>query len=759
MRNAMLAVMLIIVVMLAYRIIMINRTERTQVVKDVVWLHIAVASTTLSYAMTILNINETFALVSHGLYFWCCDFMLLLFIVYINDFTMENFRNKIVAPIIDILILLDGILCLINVFNRRLFSVKLSGNDTSGYYYKVAERMPMYLYHKGLICILCFLVVCMFSYEIYKAAKIYVKQYIAVLCCFLFTILTNVIYEVFDLEFDYSVLFYGLVAVAIYYFTFQYVPKGLVEKTLVMAVQNFSDGVICVDINGRCIYANTYARQAFHADRDISQIERYYREWLSGRKPEQIEECSWQGETDIQGETHYFVTRYRGIWDEDDRFIGCYFVLHDETEHRRRLEEERYRSNYDALTGLLNREYFYEVVEKQIQKNANVKYSILCADIQNFKIINDVFGIKQGDALLCSIAEMLLNLATGDTVISRLSADRFAVCVRNENINRERYLEEVDLVSRIGENNSYHAHIYTGICPIQNTKTPISVYCDRAFLAIETIKGNYQQSIAYYDDELRKHMLEGQHMVSEFRSAIARQEFQLYLQPLVDVEGTMLGAEALVRWFRPVHGMMMPDDFVGIFEKSGLISAMDQYVWELACKRLHKWKEEGKEQYYITVNVSPKDFYFMDIYQTLITLVECYEIDPDKLRLEITETSVMKDAGKHLALIDALREYGFHVMMDDFGKGFSSLNMLQDMNLDAIKIDMEFLKKTDNPERSQMILEMIINLSKELGIKVVTEGVEREDQLRYMRKLGCNLFQGFYFAKPMPAGQFEQTYF
>ena len=248
-------------------------------------------------------------------------------------------------------------------------------------------------------------------------------------------------------------------------------------------------------------------------------------------------------------------------------------------------------------------------------------------------------------------------------------------------------------------------------------------------------------------------------MVSDFRSAIAKQEFRLYLQPQVDDQGTMLGAEALVRWFRPVHGMMLPEEFVDVFEKSGLISAMDQYVWELACKELQRWKAMGKEQYYISVNVSPKDFYFLDIYTTLTTLVECYEIDPDKLRLEITETSVMKDANKHLALIDDLRTYGFRVVMDDFGRGYSSLNMLQDMNLDAIKIDMEFLRRNEDPERSRMILEMVLNLAKELDIHVVTEGVEQKDQLQYMQELGCTLFQGYYFAKPMPVNQFEKTYF
>lgn len=759
MKNIILALMLVMVLYLAYRITYMNKKGRNKTIRVLGRLHITAASTMLFYALTLFESNQTFAAAAYGLYFLCSDFLLLFFYLFINDYTQSNFVTKKGCIAIGVFMGIDAVLCCVNVFTDCLFSVELVGNPMDGFFYKLADKTWLYLYHKSFIYIYGLFVFLVLSYAIYKAARIYVKQYFLIMYCFVFMLVTNIIYEIFNLEFDYSVLFYAILAVAIYYFSFEYIPKGLVEKTLVMVVRNINDGVICIDMHGRCIYINNYAKQVFHVEKEIAPIEKFYQEWLGDRKPEEIEECTWQGETEIQGEKRYFSTRYRGIWDEENRFIGCYYVMHDETEHRKRYEEERYRNSYDPLTGLHNREHFLEIAGKQVEKNPKVKYSILCADIQNFKIINDVFGEEKGDEILKSIANMLKNMATGDTICARLSADRFAVCVRTNKLNHERYLEELDMISRIGGDFSYHVRVFTGICPIRNAKTPISVYCDRAFLAIESIKGNYQQSIAFYDDEMRKHMLEGQHMVSDFRSAIAKKEFQLYLQPQVDEAGNMLGAEGLVRWFRPVHGMMLPEDFVDVFERSGLISTMDQYVWELACKQLVRWKESGYDKYYISVNVSPKDFYYLDIYQTLTTLVECYEVSPANLHLEITETSVMKDAKLHLELIDQLREYGFRVVMDDFGKGYSSLNMLQDMNIDALKIDMEFLRKNEEEERSHMILEMILNLAKELNISVITEGVEQKDQLQYMQTLGCNLFQGYYFAKPMPVGQFEKRYF
>ena len=208
--------MLIMIVLLVYRIIMIKQIEQTQVAKDVVRLHTVAASTILFYAMTILDINDTVALASYGLYFWCSDFLLILFFIYINDFTQETFVNKRGGLILGILIAIDGILCGINVYNQMLFSVVLSGDKAEGYYYKVTSRTWLYSYHKLFVYMFAVMTFLLLAYEIYKAARIYVKQYYAILYCFLLMIATNVVYEVLNLEFDYSVLFYGITAAGTY---------------------------------------------------------------------------------------------------------------------------------------------------------------------------------------------------------------------------------------------------------------------------------------------------------------------------------------------------------------------------------------------------------------------------------------------------------------------------------------------------------------------------------------------------------------
>ena len=220
----------------------------------------------------------------------------------------------------------------------------------------------------------------------------------------------------------------------------------------------------------------------------------------------------------------------------------------------------------------------------------------------------------------------------------------------------------------------------------------------------------------------------------------------------------MLGAEALVRWLHPVRGMVMPGEFIELFEHNGLIVKLDQYIWRLACEHLKRWKEIGWGDKYISVNISPTDFHFIDIYDTFINLIEEYQIEPKNLRLEITETAVITNLEKQLELIEKLRIAGFIVEMDDFGSGYSSLNMLKDIRVDVLKFDLNFLRNSNDIERSRKIIKSLMELSHELNMPAISEGVETKEQVEFLKEIGCDLFQGYYFAKPMDIKTFEETY-
>lgn len=268
----------------------------------------------------------------------------------------------------------------------------------------------------------------------------------------------------------------------------------------------------------------------------------------------------------------------------------------------------------------------------------------------------------------------------------------------------------------------------------------------------------YKSNIAYYTERLFESSIEERRIIGEFERAISNNEFEMYLQPQVDSSGNLYGAEALVRWQHPERGLLSPAIFIDVLEKTGFIYKLDRYMWDKAAKKLGEWKKEGKDQYHISVNISTKDFYLVDVYETFVGLVDKYDIDPVNLNIEITETTLMSDFDKNMGIIRLLQNYGFNIEIDDFGSGYSSLNMLKDISADVLKIDMGFLRASENEAKGLDILESIITLAGKLGMKVITEGVETKKQLYMLVEMGCDMYQGYYFSKPIPVDEFEKKY-
>ena len=281
---------------------------------------------------------------------------------------------------------------------------------------------------------------------------------------------------------------------------------------------------------------------------------------------------------------------------------------------------------------------------------------------------------------------------------------------------------------------------------------------DRAQLAIAGIKNDYNRCIAVYDTKLRDDKLWEQRITSELANAIATGQIIPYLQPQYRADGRLEGGEVLVRWNHPTEGLLSPFKFIPVFEKNGLIATIDNFIWEEACKILANWakRTDGYEKLSLSINISPKDFFFLDIFEVITGLVEKYGIKPEQLHLEITESSVMNNAVEHIKVINNLREYGFTVEMDDFGSGYSSLNMLKDMPVDILKIDMVFLGKTADFRKSKIILNSIVDMANNLDMPQITEGVETKEQFDMLKNMGCKLFQGYFFSKPVPLEEFEK---
>lgn len=416
-----------------------------------------------------------------------------------------------------------------------------------------------------------------------------------------------------------------------------------------------------------------------------------------------------------------------------------------------------YRLNYDSLTKAYNRYGFYKNAQKLIKEHTDTEYCLILSDIKSFKLINEIYGENIADKILIDEVNIIRQKMKGNSVLGRLNGDIIAMVIPKEYLSEKEFSDMIKLLSDRYSNKNFRLHIYLGVYYIKDVNETIRQMVDKVSLVIMKSKGNMSNYILYYDENSYRNDIFKQQLIGEFETALNENQFCMYLQPQTDKDGNMLGAEALIRWNHPNMGLIMPGAFIECFEDAGLIYRLDNYIWEEAAKQLKIWKDSGYN-YYISVNISAKDFYHIDVYQTFKNLVSKYGIDTDKLHIEITETALSEDKQAAHKTIERLHDEGFIIEIDDFGSGYSSFNFLKDVCADVIKIDRVFLKKSSHEERGEQILRSIINLSHDIGMDVITEGVENVDQLSMLAKMNCDWFQGYYFSKPITVGDFEEKY-
>lgn len=416
-----------------------------------------------------------------------------------------------------------------------------------------------------------------------------------------------------------------------------------------------------------------------------------------------------------------------------------------------------YRLNYDSLTKAYNRYGFYKNAQKLIKEHTDTEYCLILSDIKSFKLINEIYGENIADKILIDEVNIIRQKMKGNSVLGRLNGDIIAMVIPKEYLSEKEFSDMIKLLSDRYSNKNFRLHIYLGVYYIKDVNETIRQMVDKVSLVIMKSKGNMSNYILYYDENSYRNDIFKQQLIGEFETALNENQFCMYLQPQTDKDGNMLGAEALIRWNHPNMGLIMPGAFIECFEDAGLIYRLDNYIWEEAAKQLKIWKNSGYN-YYISVNISAKDFYHIDVYQTFKNLVSKYGIDTDKLHIEITETALSEDKQAAHKTIERLHDEGFIIEIDDFGSGYSSFNFLKDVCADVIKIDRVFLKKSSHEERGEQILRSIISLSHDIGMDVITEGVENVDQLSMLAKMNCDWFQGYYFSKPITVGDFEEKY-
>ncbi|MDD2967776.1 MAG: EAL domain-containing protein [Desulfovibrionaceae bacterium] len=438
------------------------------------------------------------------------------------------------------------------------------------------------------------------------------------------------------------------------------------------------------------------------------------------------------------------------------RFIGTVNDVHTATES---MQELRFRAEYDVLTKLYNMSAFYLHAAEMLQQYPEQEYYLVRIDIERFKLINDLYGLAAGDTVLQGLAAVLAQEKGLHDVCGRIGADIFCLLVAG---SKEKTIELTENITKhlAQKPLTFPVKVVFGICPVENKENPINMLCDWANLALKTIKGSCLHTYAFYDEGLRKQILQEKHIEGCMDAALRNGEFIVYLQPKVHIPTSrIVGAEGLVRWQHPEKGLIAPNHFIPFFEKNGFILQLDEYVWEEACKMLCRWIQQGHSPLPISINMSRRHIHDPLLHSKLTALVQKYALVPSLLQLEVTESAFLENENDLYTVVNSLREDCFLLSMDDFGSGYSSLNMLKNIPVDFIKIDKGFINEVATTERGKTVIRHSIAMAHEMNIGLIAEGVETEEQAAFLLHSGCAYAQGYFYSRPLPLNAFEALAF
>lgn len=411
----------------------------------------------------------------------------------------------------------------------------------------------------------------------------------------------------------------------------------------------------------------------------------------------------------------------------------------------------------DKLTGISNRIRFYDQTQVAIQ---DLNYAIVLLDIERFKNINDIHGIAEGDQVLRFVARVLQETYGNQNNYARLHSDMFVFYMSYD--KKGEIIKEIEKLRKKISNNPFQYDIVTkfGIYLVNDRSIPVNLMCDRAMMAERTVKGNIMKFCAFYDEHYREEMLRAGQIEQDMEKALTEHQYQMYLQPKYRLkDNSLCGAEVLCRWQHPEKGLIPPNDFIPLFEKNGFILKLDEYMWEEACKNIRRWLDQGRSVVPISVNISRYHIQHNDLEKALMELIHKYDLTPDMLNLEITESLFLDKPEELNRVLDRLQKLGFKLEVDDFGSGFSSLNLIRNISVDTIKIDKEFLDSEIASEKGKIVVNHTIGMAKDLHLQVIAEGVETKAHVDFLKNSNCDIAQGFYFAKPMPVPEFERIAF
>ena len=411
----------------------------------------------------------------------------------------------------------------------------------------------------------------------------------------------------------------------------------------------------------------------------------------------------------------------------------------------------------DYITGLFTKEFFFEYAQRKENFSSDVQFDALVIDLDRFHVINELYGRGFGNNVLKAVAEVVSSFTLKcHGMASRYEKDVFFVLCRHQDSYDDLVDEIYAGLRRF--NRGIRFTLRLGVLSGVNANVSLLQQFDKARNACNSIRADRVGSVAFYSEEMHKRELLEERLINDMQNSLDNNQFEVWFQPKFNIrskEPVLSSAEALVRWRHPELGMVSPGVFIPLFEKNGLIERIDRYVWSKSAAQVRKLREKFGFSIPVSVNVSRIDLFDNELESFLVGLLKEYNLDYSDLLLEITESAYADDSSQLVEVIRNLRAAGFKIEMDDFGSGYSSLKSLSEMPVDIIKLDMSFIRRIHESKTTFRMVELVVEMAKSLGVPVVAEGVENEEQYQLLRQADCDFVQGYYFSKPLPADDFE----
>lgn len=708
------------------------------------------------YTLFISSKTYFSAMLFDGIYFICTDFLCFFMLLFIVSYTWKYRALKPSIIIFSPLLLLDSVSLILNAWKRHSFNLIKIITETDIEYWS-CEFTPLHYIHLAFCYSMALTGLIILVHTIFDAPYSYKSKYASVFIAFIVVICANAICYSLDLVIDFSVFLYPILAMFIYYYSMFSATRKLLTNSLTNVNENVDDAILYFDINDDCFYTNSRAKALFldgegkFSALKASEFLIYARGKIqSNKSAKPVEFFTINGierQFEIEAEDIYFGTN----------LIGSYLKLSDKTDEINRYLTQKFLANHDELTGAYNREHFFKACDEKIRENPNTEYVMVSTNIRQFKLVNELFGEEVGNQILIKMATTAKTLALHDCVMGRVGDDRFGLLAQKQYLTEDHIKAFLESAQEVLKDSMYKLNLCVGVCDVHEEENAQLLY-DKTQLAINKICNDYQKHIAYYNTDLMDELLRERQITMEFEDALAAGQICMRLQPIVDLEGRAIGSEALARWEHSQRGLLQPEVFLPALERSGLIHKLDTFIWEKAACLLEKWNKLGKDDMRISVNVSEKDIYYIDIGEAFKQLLLRHTFNPSNMKIEFTESSLTKDINSTIKLFEKLKQLGFEVGIDNFGHGYSSLNLLKDVNADILKMDMALAQESQNSERVKTIIKFIVDISKAMNMKLVSEGVESAEQLILLKSLGFSFFQGFFFSKPLTIEDFEEKY-